>query len=170
MPGIGPITKGAYAGKDTFAYTDTMVGSYDSSSATDEDATWVELERTRNWQINDGRTLTDTPFHGADRTGAIPGHAGYSGSFDYVHSYGTDAVWAFIKAAADAGTPIMLRIMDKRAITVVGATGKDVPVYIGEIQETRDGDNDVVSTVNFQFADVVDESGARIEVTDVTIS
>ena len=170
MPtGVGPITKGAIAGKDTFHYTDTMVGSYDSDDQTDEDAVWAELERTRNWRVSDGRNLQEVPFHGADIVGSITGYRAKSGSFEYVRKNGADAVFDFLFAAAKAGSVLMLR-ESLAAISISGTTGADYPVVLGEGEETRDGNNDVVQVFNFAFADAYDESGNRIGETAFTIA
>ena len=148
------------------SYVDTQ--TYDDDPGTDQDAVWTEVERSRNVQYEDGPELNDSPYHGAQRTGGVPGYDGFSGSFEYNLRKGTDTVYDFLKSARDNRTPILLRFM-KDEMTVDGATGFEVPVLLGRWSETRDGGNDVAPTIPFQFVDCYDENGARIEKTDVTI-
>lgn len=166
MPGIGPMTEGSFPGLDTYVYVDTM--TYDDDPATDEDAVWAEIERARNVQIEDGPELTKSQYNGANRTGAIVGHGDFSGSFEYPRRRGTDTVLDFLETKRKNGQPVKLRFLDQE-ITVDGAKGQDVPVYLGKFSETRNGSDDVAVTIPFEFGDVYDEDGARIEVTDVTI-
>jgi hypothetical protein len=88
------LTRGAYSGKETFFYY---------NSATYASPTWVEMKRARNIQLNRGPALTPVEFHGAAETGNIPGYKVTSGSFEYVRRKGTDAVYAALVAARDAG-------------------------------------------------------------------
>ncbi|MCD0460064.1 hypothetical protein [Roseiconus lacunae] len=154
------LKRGAYTGKETKTYLNT---------ATHASATWTEMTRIRNVQVNRGPGLTEIDFHGAGSTGSIPGYQKFSGSLEYVKRRGTDAIYAALKAAQKAGTPLMIRHLDN-AVDVDGAQGWDAPIILGESAESANGGDGVVENFNFAKADAYDASGDAVEVEDVVIS
>lgn len=167
MPGIGNLSKGAMAGRETKLYYDSVVGSY--SDPPTEDAVWVEITRGRNVQFNRPRTLPSVEMHGVEDSGSIPGYRSKSGSFEYVRRRGVDTVYNYLKAQADAGNPIFLRLMDGD-IATSGMTGSEGPFYLGDFNEVRNGSDPVVVNITFSHADVVDHNGDRVEHADVVIA
>ena len=154
------LTRGAYTGKETKTY-------YNSN--THASPTWTEMPRIRNFQSSRGPALSEVEFHGAGSTGNIPGYQKASGSFEYVKKRGTDAIYSALKTAQAAGSILVIRHLDN-AVTVDGAKGFDVPILLGESQETANGGDGVVETFQFGKADAYDASGDAVEVEDVTIS
>ncbi len=154
------LVRGAYSGRETKLYR---------NSATKASPVHVELDRARNVQYTDGPGLSEVVTHGAGSTGNIPGYDKFSGSFEYVRKRGVDANYDALKAARKAKSIICLRFLNDD-ITVVGATGWDAHVLLGEFSETANGGDGVVVTIPFAKADAYDASGDAVEVEDVTIS
>jgi hypothetical protein len=150
MPGPSDLSRGAYAGKETKAYY---------NSATHASPTWVEIVRARNVQVNRGPNLGDVEFHGANETAAVPGYVKFSGSFEYVRRKGTDTVFAFLKAAQEAGD-IVDFVHLNGTILLTASIGWRCPILLGEFSETANGNDGVVVTIPFSKADAYDGSGA----------
>ena len=146
------LTRGAYSGKETFFYYNS--GTYATP-------VWEEIPRVRNITVNDGPALADVEFHGSQNTSQIPGYSGFNGSFEYVRRVGTDAVYAFLKAASEAGDIVDLVHLNG-VITDSASTGWRAPGILGQFAETANGGDPVVSSVPFSLADAYDSSNVQI--------
>jgi hypothetical protein len=147
------LTRGAYSGKETKLYYNT---------ATYASPTWAEIKRARNVQRNRGPALTDIEFHGAEETGAIPGYKAFNGSFEYVRKRGTDAVYAALLAAQEAGDIVDLVHLNG-TILLDESVGWRCPVLLGEFAETSNGNDGAVVTIPFRKADAFTSAGDAVD-------
>lgn len=155
MAGTTGITRGGYAGRETKLYYNT---DHDTPS-------WVEMKRVRNISITDGPALSESNFHGEDRTGNIPGYSQFSGSFEYVLKQGTDTVFAFLQSAQQAFDPVELDLRNQDRATSGSKSLGMGPVLLGEFELTSNGGDDVVYSISFGKADAYDSAGDAIDVT-----
>lgn len=149
MAGPADLERGAYSGKETFLYY---------NSATYASPTWVEISRARNIQRNRGPALSEVEFHGAGETGNIPGYKKFAGSFEYARRKGTDAVYAFLEAARDAGDIVDLCHLNG-PVDLDASTGWRCPVLLGETSGAANGGDAASDTFPFGKADAYNTSG-----------
>jgi hypothetical protein len=150
---VSDLHRGAYSGKETFLY---------DNSGTHAAPVWEEIVRARNIQVNDGPSLNDVEFHGAQQTSQIPGYTAFNGSFEYVRRKGTDTVYDRLKIASEAGT-IVDMVHLNGTILLTESVGWRSPVLLGEFAETDNGSDPVVVTIPFAKADAYDDSEDAID-------
>lgn len=152
------LSRGAYSGKET-------VTVYNSASHATP--TWVDMPRVRNLQFDSGPELKKVNFHGSGASGSIPGYIGRSGSFEYVKKRGTDAIFAALEAAKEAGDILEIGNLNGPSDDV-SSVGWAMPVLLGQFSESVNGGDEVVVTIPFEKADAYDGSDNEIDLFAIT--
>lgn len=156
MTALSDVSAGHYPGRKTKLYYNDADGS--GTHATPD---WVLISRARNVQTNQGRNLGDVEHHGSAWQKAVEGYRMFSGSFEYVKKKGSDSVYDFLKAAADAGDEVELKFLNGPN-SDANSKGWRAPVKIGTIDESASGGDPVVVTIEFKLADAYDDTDAEI--------
>jgi hypothetical protein len=119
--------------------------------------TWTELTRARNVRCNVNRGEADVSRReGRGNAMSRPGQRTTELTFEYVHSTGTDAVWADLIASEAAGTPYEFWDADRAA--AAGAKGWRGVFYVASIEESAEEDGETVFTVTCRLADAEESS------------